>query len=249
MMNKVFSGIPGRLLFMLPVGLLMGGLLLAACAQIPALRNIGQAGIATPAPDAQAVPPPAPNPAVAAAPTLTPAAAAQPAPTAQAQPAQAQVIAPTVQPVIVTEEGEVVIAGQGIQASAQRQETTGISPAPIASDGVTDATCGQRVEHVVSKGQTLFAIARFYRANAWSLARINNISNVRRIAVGTRLTVVTCDGAGAAGAPASRRRYVVRPGDTMYRIGVRFGRSAESIRSANGLPNFDIRPGQVLVIP
>jgi LysM repeat protein len=249
-MNKVFLGIPGKLLLILPVGLLMGGLLLAACTQIPALRNLGQAGIATPAAAADAPPPPAPTP---AAPTPAPQQPAQPQPAAQPQPqpAQAQVVAPTVQPVIVSEEGEVVIAGQGIQASAQRQETAGISPAPIAAEGVTDANCGQRVEHVVSKGQTLFGIARFYRTSAWSLARLNRIPNVRRIAVGTRLTVVICDGAGAApGAPsADGRRYVVRPGDTMYRIGVRFGRSAESIRAANGLPTFDIKPGQVLVIP
>ncbi len=253
-MNKVISGFPARVLLILPVGLLMGGLLLAACTQIPALRNLGQAGIATPAPNAQAVPPPAPNPEAAAAPTAQPAQPAnapQPAPTAPPQPAQPQVIAPTVQPLIVTEEGEVVISGQGIQASAQRRETSGISPAPLAPEYVTDANCGQRVEHVVSRGQTLFGIARQYRTTAWSLARINNIANARRIAVGTRLTVIVCDnaGTGPAVSPGNGRRYVVRPGDTMYRIGLRFGRSAEAIRVANSLPSFAIRPGQVLVIP
>jgi LysM repeat protein len=151
--------------------------------------------------------------------------------------------------VIVTESGEVVVVPQGGQAPRTVQEQPGISAAPLAQGPQSDVACGQRVEHVVAPGQTLFGIANYYRSTTYSVARLNRIANVRRLSVGQRLIVLTCDRAGGAAPGGAGRRYVVRAGDNLYRIGLRYGRSAEHIRAANGLPSYQISPGQILVIP
>lgn len=46
------------------------------------------------------------------------------------------------------------------------------------------------------------------------------------------------------------QKYVVREGDNVFRIGQRYGRTTEQLRSANNLNiNYDIKIGQVLCIP
>jgi LysM repeat protein len=49
--------------------------------------------------------------------------------------------------------------------------------------------------------------------------------------------------------PAGGSTYVVHLGDTLYSISKKFGVSITALMQANGLTNYDIRAGQVLVIP
>jgi LysM repeat protein len=224
--------------------IIIGVLLLAACSQLGIGRPASQ-GIPTPL--AQAV---VNNPAPPAPAPENKAAAALPAPTAApaANPQPAAVI-PTVQPVLVNDQGEVVIDAGGQQQPVAKDALSqqGISPAPAVAEAPSDLACGQRITHIVTRGETVFSIARRYRTTTYSVARINRIANTRKLAVGRRLVVVTCDRSGGAG--AGGRRYVVRAGDNLYRIGLRFGTSAERIRIANRLPTYTISVGQVLVIP
>lgn len=53
--------------------------------------------------------------------------------------------------------------------------------------------------------------------------------------------------AGAAFADA--QSYVVQPGDTIFKISVRFGVSMDAIRAANGISGDTIYSGQTLIIP
>jgi len=55
--------------------------------------------------------------------------------------------------------------------------------------------------------------------------------------------------AAAAAPTAAERVHVVQPGDTLFAIARRFGVSVEALRTANGLPDDRIQPGQVLVVP
>jgi len=49
---------------------------------------------------------------------------------------------------------------------------------------------------------------------------------------------------------AGRTTYVVQPGDNLFRISLRFGRTMDTIAAANGITNYAlIYVGQVLVIP
>lgn len=47
----------------------------------------------------------------------------------------------------------------------------------------------------------------------------------------------------------AEERYLVKPGDSLYRISKSFGVSIESIKEANGLKTHLIKPNQILLIP
>ncbi len=185
--------------------------------------------------------------------------AAIPAPAATVPPVA---VVPTVQPVIINDAGEVVVNVGGAQPprkTVAQQPDSGISPAPEQPiqpaqpiQPIPDnIACGERVTYVTVRGDNVFRIAQTYHTSVYSIARLNHLPNSRQISAGRKLIIVTCDMRGAYGSGSSGggRRYVVQPGDNMFRIGLRYGVSAEQIRVANGLPSFLISPGQVLAIP
>jgi LysM repeat protein len=240
------------------------GLLLAACSSssggLNALRSVGRSGgIPTSTPGA-AIVPPAPAPAAAAQAAAPQPAQPQPAAPAPA-PAQPAAVVPTVQPVIVSETGEIRVQtdapGAAVQAVPNSQG--GISPAQVVDAAPANAdpnlVCDQRINHTVAPGENVFRLAVRYRTTTASIARLNGISNVRKLSVGRGLAIQTCDRSGGpvsggnVGGGGGGRRYVVRAGDNLFRIGVRFGTTAEHIRAANSLAGYNIAPGQVLVIP
>jgi LCP family protein required for cell wall assembly len=51
------------------------------------------------------------------------------------------------------------------------------------------------------------------------------------------------------GADGSPRTYVVQPGDTLFSLAARFGRSLDEMKAANGLVSDDLLAGQQLLIP
>jgi LysM repeat protein len=123
-----------------------------------------------------------------------------------------------------------------------------------ASAGAGDAggvTCGTRIIHTVRAGENLFRIGLRYNTTASAIARLNRITNVRNISVGRRLVVVACARGGSSGAYYSSRSgtYVVRAGDTLFSIALRFGVNVQYLCRVNGLYTSLIVPGQTLIIP
>jgi LysM repeat protein len=100
----------------------------------------------------------------------------------------------------------------------------------------------------VQPGQNLFRIALRYNTTINAIARLNGITNTRLIRVGQRLRVVTC-ARGSGSAPYYGAHYIVRAGDTLFRIAVRYGVSVSRLKAANGLRSNLIVPGQNLAIP
>ncbi len=74
------------------------------------------------------------------------------------------------------------------------------------------------------------------------MARLHRLAAVVVITVVLLTSLV---GTAAAAAPG----YVVQPGDTLFRISIRFGVSMDSIRAANGFTGDRIYSGQNLIIP
>jgi len=116
------------------------------------------------------------------------------------------------------------------------------------SSGSSGVACGRQIIHVVQPGQNLFRIALRYRTTINAIARLNGITNTRLVRVGQRLRVVTC-ARGSSSAPYYGAHYVVKPGDTLFRIAVRYGVNVSGLMAANGLRSTLIVPGQNLVIP
>lgn len=79
--------------------------------------------------------------------------------------------------------------------------------------------CNTRVTHIVRAGENLFRIALRYRTTAAAVARLNGITNVRRVSVGQRLRIITCGRGYSSGGSIGRgATYTVQPGDTIFRI-------------------------------
>ncbi|MCZ7546108.1 MAG: LysM peptidoglycan-binding domain-containing protein [Anaerolineae bacterium] len=105
------------------------------------------------------------------------------------------------------------------------------------------------VEYVVQPGDTLYRIALRYGTTVSALATANGIANPNRIYSGQRLVIPGAAQPAAApaspppAAPASAPAaavgtvYTVRPGDTLYRIALRYGTTVSALVAANGIAN------------
>lgn len=93
--------------------------------------------------------------------------------------------------------------------------------------------------HVVERGQTLNAIAERYDSTAQAIASANQIPEPDRLVVGQALVI-----------PIVGSYYWVRPGDTLYTIGQRFGISAAQLARINRISLYrPIEVGLRLYIP
>ncbi len=99
------------------------------------------------------------------------------------------------------------------------------------------------IVHIVQRGDTLYSIARRYGVDASTLALYNGITNPNRIYVGQRIVIPT-------GRPVVGTVHIVRHGDTLYSIALRYRVNAYAIAQANGITNLNhIYVGQRLIIP
>lgn len=118
-------------------------------------------------------------------------------------------------------------------------------PVPKPVPKVPPPAC---IRYTVRTGDTLLALAARFGTTVRAIALQNRILNPSRIFIGQPLTI--CPGFVA---PPPRRKvilYVVKPGDTLTAIALRFGTTPSAIAAANRLRNIHlIFVGQVLRIP
>ncbi len=98
--------------------------------------------------------------------------------------------------------------------------------------------------HVVKWGETVNSIARWYGVTAQAIINANGLHAPYTIYTGQTLYIPL------SGGPVTGRYYVVQPGDTLIRIGQRWGVPWGDIAWHNGLQYpYHIHVGQVLHIP
>ena len=112
-----------------------------------------------------------------------------------------------------------------------------------------------QVTHTVQPGENLFRIALRYGLTADQVAAANGMTDPTLIYVGQQLIIPI---AGSAAPPVSAASTVANPagfhivqaGENLYRIGLRYGLTAQQIATANGLSGIStIFVGQRLTIP
>jgi len=115
------------------------------------------------------------------------------------------------------------------------------------------------VVHRVRRGESLSTIARRYGTSVRSIMARNGLRSRHYIKVGWKLKIPTHGTyrhIKKASLPLSEFRvkgefmeYVVRKGDSLWKIAGRFGTTTKTIQSINQLNNTHLRIGQVLKIP
>ena len=98
--------------------------------------------------------------------------------------------------------------------------------------------------HSVVSGDTFESIAAKYAITVQELAA----ANLQLLKVGTQLNIPPLPGPETP--PTSSRTYVVKPGDTLSAIAVRFGTTVSAIAALNHITDVNrVTVGQVLKIP
>jgi LysM repeat protein len=128
--------------------------------------------------------------------------------------------------------------------------STPVPPTEVPPTLAPLSPTGERI-HTVQSGERLFSIARLYNVNPYAIAQQNAIPAPYLIYPGQKLKIPGTGSATPAPPPPSgATSYTVLPGDSLFRIALRFGKSMQSIAAANGIVNYNlIYPGQVLRIP
>jgi LysM repeat protein len=203
----------------------LGVVLLQGCKRTAADPNMELQALATNTPPPEAIAPPpssVPPPAVAQVP---------PAPINVAPPAQIETQAPP--PVVTT------IAPPIEQAQIPSQLPT----------------AGSASQHVIVKGDSFSTIAKKYGVTSKAVAEANPGVDSTKLKIGQKLAVpaptraVSATGGTFSGANGAEKTYVVKSGDTLFKIAKNYGVSAKTLRTANNLRTDQIKVGQKLVIP
>jgi len=114
------------------------------------------------------------------------------------------------------------------------------------------------VTHKVRKGESLSVIARRYRTSVRAIVGLNRLKSSRYIKAGWKLKIPTKKkyayvkktSSPVLYSKAKRKptEYVVKKGDSLWKIANRFGTTTMSIKSLNQLNNSRLRIGQVLLL-
>jgi LysM repeat protein len=138
----------------------------------------------------------------------------------------------------------------GVSTSVPQAPATQV---PSSGGTTTGGACSSR--YTVQSGDWAYQIARKCGVSYQALAAANPSVNLNTVYAGQVLNIPGGGGAAPSGGSSgggspSGRTYVVQPGDTLYRIGLKFGVSYTAIASLNGIPPpYDVYAGQTLQIP
>lgn len=136
-------------------------------------------------------------------------------------------------PKVVVEEDELPQQqSQQILNPYQPQIEAPLKPKP------TDATA---IYHVVQPGETVFGISRQYEIDSDSIRAWNNLTGYS-IQVNQKLIV------GYKKQVSKSQVYVVKAGDTVYKISKQFNVTVEEIKTWNNLADYNLKLGQELIL-
>lgn len=136
----------------------------------------------------------------------------------------------------------------------QKLQIPGQAAAAKAQVGSSAAPSATPREHIVTKGDTIWSLARQFRIDPDVLLKANGLEKTAVLQVGQKLAISSgssqkSKAAQAVGNAGQRDQvsYQVRPGDSLWSIASRFGVTLTELREWNKLAeNAKLRPGDQL---
>ncbi|MEC9415443.1 MAG: LysM peptidoglycan-binding domain-containing protein [Pseudomonadota bacterium] len=108
---------------------------------------------------------------------------------------------------------------------------------------------GERIEHIINRGESLWLIGRRYKVDIKSLAAWNNMSPKDTLSIGEKL-IIWSDQPSIKTKPVTRKlNYSVKNGDSLYLIAKKFRVTIVDLARWNNLDQKNIlKPGQNLIL-
>lgn len=94
--------------------------------------------------------------------------------------------------------------------------------------------------YVVKKGDSLWSIAKKYKMTVDELKSINNLKS-NLLSIGQRLKIKESND--------NQNIYIVKKGDTLYKIANMYGTTVDNLKALNNLKNNNLSIGQKLIVP
>lgn len=101
----------------------------------------------------------------------------------------------------------------------------------------------------VRPGDTLWDLAKKHRTSVSALQKLNDLPGNGAIYAGDTLQLPGGSGGATAPARASGASHVVRSGETLSHLAVRYGTTSAAIRAANGMSSSTVYAGRRIAIP
>ena len=98
-------------------------------------------------------------------------------------------------------------------------------------------------QHTVSPGETLYSIAHQHGLQVVDLQRLNNLTNDATLQPGQVLKLADFEPV-----KSDLSVHEVKPSDTIYSIARQYGLSVKELMNLNNKTDFDLKPGQKLII-
>jgi membrane-bound lytic murein transglycosylase D len=131
----------------------------------------------------------------------------------------------------------------------------GYSPQYVADEySKPSAKRGEKINHTVRKGESLYRIARRYRTSVGSIAQWNNINPSTTIYPGKKLTIYAYTTVKNKALPTTNKAngskfvYNVKQGDSLYEIATRYKTTVRNLKRWNNLRSNRIHPGDQLTL-
>jgi murein DD-endopeptidase MepM/ murein hydrolase activator NlpD len=124
--------------------------------------------------------------------------------------------------------------GGAESAPAATAETTGTEASAATASGIA---------HTVRLGDTLYRISLVYGVAVDDIIAANSLNNPNALVLGQELRIPSVASEGT-------QTHVIRSGETLAEIAIRYNTTVDGIATSNGISNPSrIYPGQVLTIP
>lgn len=111
--------------------------------------------------------------------------------------------------------------------------------------GITYIPVSGENYHIVKKGDSLWSIAKQYGTSISTLKSLNNLSS-NNLSVGQIIKLPTNN---QETSNPNTTTYIVKAGDSLYQIAIKYNTTVDDIKSANNLTNNNLSIGQKLTIP
>ena len=101
--------------------------------------------------------------------------------------------------------------------------------------------------YIVKSGDSLYSISKKFNTTVDELKKINNLSS-NLLSINQKL-IIPRDNTIDSNIPVNENIYIVKSGDSLYRIAINFNTSVDELKKLNNLSSNNLSIGQKLIIP